>query len=155
MPVLNARPCAVADALTVVGEKWSLLVVREIAFGVMRFDQIARNTGAPRDILTTRLRSLEAAGVVRKRQYQEHPPRSEYHLTQAGHELRPILLALGAWGNRWLRESAPVTFEHSCGHDLDLAFTCRACGQELTGQDVTARYVAPGWTVAGPVAKTG
>ncbi len=75
-----------------IGEKWSLLVVRELAYGVHRFDSIVRNTGAPRDILTNRLRRLESAGVVEKRQYLEHPPRFEYHLTEAGRELRPILL---------------------------------------------------------------
>ena len=78
------RPCSVEAALSVIGEKWSLLVVRELAFGVHRFGSIVRNTGAPRDILTSRLRRLEAAGVVEKRQYLEHPPRFEYHLTQSG-----------------------------------------------------------------------
>lgn len=150
MPSVKARPCAVAGALAVIGEKWSLLVVREIAFGVFRFDRIARNTGAPRDILTTRLRTLEAAGVIEKRRYSEHPPRYEYHLTLAGDELRPILLAIGAWGSRWLGESPPVTFTHSCGDHLDIAFHCRACGGGVTGGDVTPRYNVPGWTAAGP-----
>src|SRR6185437_1339940 len=85
----------------VIGEKWSLLVVRELAYGVHRFDSVVRNTGAPRDILTNRLRGLESAGVVEKRQYLEHPPRFEYHLTEAGRELRPVLSSLGQWGDRW------------------------------------------------------
>jgi DNA-binding HxlR family transcriptional regulator len=97
---MTPRPCTAAAALGVIGEKWSLLVVRELAFGVHRFDSIVQNTGAPRDILTNRLRSLESAGVVEKRQYSERPPRFEYHLTQAGRELRPILLSLGQWGSR-------------------------------------------------------
>ena len=67
------RPCSIAAALTFLGEKWSLLVVRELALGVHRFDEIQRNTGAPRDILASRLRRLEAAGVLEKRQYQERP----------------------------------------------------------------------------------
>src|SRR5262245_66563345 len=67
------RPCSIAAALTVLGEKWSLLVVRELALGVHRFDQIQRNTGAPRDILTSRLRRLEEAGVLEKRPYQARP----------------------------------------------------------------------------------
>src|SRR5712691_11613079 len=84
------RSCSVAAALGVIGEKWSLLVIRELAWGVHRFDAIARNTGAPRDILTSRLRRLEAAGVLEKRRYQERPPRFDYHLTPAGHELRLV-----------------------------------------------------------------
>ena len=88
---LPGRPCSVAAALNLVGEKWALLAVREIAFGNKRFDAIARNTGAPRDRLAARLRALEAAGVVERRQYSEHPPRYEYELTEAGLELRSVL----------------------------------------------------------------
>ncbi|HKB92753.1 MAG TPA: helix-turn-helix domain-containing protein, partial [Gaiellaceae bacterium] len=83
------RSCTIAASLAVIGEKWSLLVVRELSLGVHRFDAIQRNTGAPRDILTSRLRRLEAEGVVKKRLYQERPPRFEYRLTRAGNELRP------------------------------------------------------------------
>ena len=86
---LPGRPCSVAAALNLVGEKWALLAVREITFGNKRFDVIARNTGAPRDRLAARLRTLEAAGVIERRLYSEHPPRYEYELTQAGEELRP------------------------------------------------------------------
>src|SRR5215831_3449196 len=92
MPDAAPRSCSVAAALGVIGEKWSLLVIRELAWGVHRFDAIARNTGAPRDILTSRLRRLESAGVLERRRYQERPERFEYFLTQAGHELRPVLL---------------------------------------------------------------
>ena len=93
MPDAAPRSCSVAAALGVIGEKWSLLVIRELAWGVHRFDAIARNTGAPRDILTSRLRRLEDAGVLERRRYQERPERFEYHLTRAGHELRPVLLS--------------------------------------------------------------
>src|SRR5438093_2264628 len=109
------RPCSAAAALSILGEKWALLVVRELAFGVHRFDAIARNTGAPRDVLTSRLRRLEAAGVLERRPYQERPPRFEYYLTQAGHELRPVLLSLMRWGDRWVVEAPSVEFVHSCG----------------------------------------
>src|SRR6266704_4693139 len=87
----RGRPCSVAAALSLVGEKWALLAVREIAFGNKRFDAIARNTGAPRDRLAARLRALEAGGVLARRQYSEHPPRYEYELTEAGQELRGVL----------------------------------------------------------------
>ena len=95
------RPCKVADALGVVGDRWSLLVVRELAFGVGRFSDIQNNTGAPRQILTARLRKLETRGVVARRRYQEHPPRDEYVLTEAGRELSPVLRSLRSWGERY------------------------------------------------------
>jgi DNA-binding HxlR family transcriptional regulator len=140
MPDVLPRPCSVAAALGVIGEKWSLLVIRELAFGVHRFDAIARNTGAPRDILTNRLRRLEAAGVLEKRRYQERPPRSEYHLTQAGDELRLVLLSLAQWGDRWAIDEPVTTFVHTCGEELDLVHTCRACGDEVSGRDLRARH---------------
>src|SRR5215468_9228132 len=93
---LPGRPCSVAAALNVVGEKWALLAIREISFGNKRFDQIARNTGAPRDRLAVRLRALEGAGIVVRRQYSDHPARYEYELTQAGRELREVLMAIRA-----------------------------------------------------------
>jgi len=133
------RACSVAAALGIIGEKWSLLVIRELAFGVHRFDAIARNTGAPRDILTNRLRRLEAAGVIEKRPYQERPLRHEYRLTQAGNELRPVLLSLAEWGDRWAVDAPPTVFVHECGAELELVHTCRACGGEVTGRDLRAR----------------
>jgi DNA-binding HxlR family transcriptional regulator len=151
MQTTTVRPCSAAAALAVIGEKWSLLVIRELAFGVHRFDAIARNTGAPRDILTSRLRRLETAGVVERRQYQERPPRFQYHLTRSGHELRPILLSLMQWGDRWAVDAPTLALDHTCGHELDLVHTCRACGGEVTGFDLTPRYAAPGWRGDGPV----
>jgi DNA-binding HxlR family transcriptional regulator len=136
---VQPRPCSVAAALAVIGEKWSLLVIRELAFGIHRFDEIARNTGAPRDILANRLRRLEAAGVLEKRLYQERPPRYGYHLTRAGHELRPVLLSLAQWGDRWAVDAPLTAFVHTCGADLELVHTCRACGGEVTGRDLRAR----------------
>jgi DNA-binding HxlR family transcriptional regulator len=131
------RVCPVAAALSVIGEKWSLLVVRELALGIHRFDAIQRNTGAPRDILTSRLRRLEGEGVIEKRLYQAHPPRYSYRLTEAGNELRPILLALSDWGEKWTPQRAQLHWVHSCGHDLELRHTCAACGGEVTGFDLT------------------
>lgn len=147
---LPGRPCSIAAALAIVGEKWSLLAVREIAFGNRRFDVIARNTGAPRDRLAARLRALEAAGVIYRQQYSDHPPRSEYLLTEAGHDLLPVLQAFRAWGDRWAVATPPAAFEHTCGHDLDAALVCRHCGDEVRPGDLELRVLAPGWNTAGP-----
>jgi DNA-binding HxlR family transcriptional regulator len=142
-PVTDPAPrlCSIAAALTILGEKWSLLVVRELALNVHRFDQIQRNTGAPRDILTSRLRRLEAEGVLEKRQYQERPVRFDYHLTPVGDELRPILLSLAQWGDRWTSLTGPA-WVHSCGAELELVHTCEACGGEVTGLDVRRQRAA-------------
>jgi DNA-binding HxlR family transcriptional regulator len=144
----HTRPCAVAAALDIIGEKWSLLVVREVALGVHRFGEIVRNTGAPRDILTARLRTLEAAGVLERRLYQERPERYEYRLTAAGKELRPILLALSQWGERHTGQPPVAQWVHECGEVLDLVPTCRHCGGVVTGSDVRARYLDEDWNTA-------
>jgi DNA-binding HxlR family transcriptional regulator len=133
------RPCSIAGALSFLGEKWSFLVVRELALGVHRFDQIQRNTGAPRDILATRLRRLEAEGVLEKRPYQERPVRFEYRLTEAGDELRPILLSLAQWGNKWASPERVTVWEHECGAALDLVHTCAACGGDVDGRNVRVK----------------
>jgi DNA-binding HxlR family transcriptional regulator len=94
------RICSIADALDVVGERWSLLVLRELGFGVHRFKDIQVNTGAPRETLALRLRKLEETGIIERRRYSDHPPRDEYLLTAAGRELAPVLAALREWGER-------------------------------------------------------
>jgi DNA-binding HxlR family transcriptional regulator len=92
------RTCKIADALAAVGDRWSLLIVREVTLGVHRFTEIRANTGAPREMLTSRLRKLEQVGVLRRHRYHEHPPRDEYLLTDAGEDLQPVLRALRRWG---------------------------------------------------------
>ena len=101
VPGGGPRVCGIADALDVVGDRFALLVLRELSFGVQRFSDIRANTGAPRDTLTVRLRQLEQAGLIERRRYQEHPPRDEYVLTEAGTEIAPVLGALRQWGERW------------------------------------------------------
>ncbi|MGW6741392.1 winged helix-turn-helix transcriptional regulator [Streptomyces sp. NPDC055025] len=90
--------CPIAAALDIVGDRWSLLVLRDLSRGVNRFNDIQANTGAPRDRLTTRLRELEEAGVISRRRYSEHPPRDEYVLTAAGEAIAPVLRELEIWG---------------------------------------------------------
>jgi DNA-binding HxlR family transcriptional regulator len=95
------RVCSIADALDLVGERYSLLILREIGFGVHRFNDIRHNTGAPRETLAIRLRKLEEVGVISRRRYSEHPPRDEYLLTEAGEALLPVLGQLREWGERF------------------------------------------------------
>jgi DNA-binding HxlR family transcriptional regulator len=95
---LPGRPCPIAASLEVVGERWALLVIRELVMGSTRFTEIVRGTGAPRDRIAARLKVLEEAGVVERLAYQDHPVRHEYALTESGRALVPVLDALLAWG---------------------------------------------------------
>ena len=112
------RPCSIADTLAVVGEKYSLLVLREVFFGVRRFNDMARNIGAPRDVLTARLNHLVEAGVLEKVPYSQRPPRYEYRPTDGRPGARSVLLTLLGWGDRHLADRPPVVFEHTCGDRL-------------------------------------
>ena len=127
------RVCSIARTLEVVGEKWSLLVLREVFLGAGRFDQMAVNTGAPRDVLSARLKTLVAAGILDRVPYQEHPPRYEYVLTDAGRELRSVTLSLMQWGDRHLagEEGPPAVFTHRCGHVFEAQLVCAACHEPI------------------------
>ena len=125
-----------SDALAVLGESHSLPLLRELLYGFHRFSDLATLTGAPRSLLTGRLRKLEDAGVIERRQYSQHPPRHEYHLTQAGVDLIPVILALKDWGERHTGESAPkAVFRHSCGAELHPVTVCAECRREVRPGD--------------------
>ena len=133
------RVCSIARSLAVVGERWTLLALREVFLGVHRFDRIQRRTGAPRDILSARLRKLVDAGVLERRQYQDRPPRFEYHLTQAGRELQPVLVGLRQWGDRHLSgsEPPPAVFRHTCGSTTPVGLVCPDCGEAIEPGDLS------------------
>jgi len=132
------RECSAANALEVVGERWALLALREVFFGVHRFDQIQRNTGASRDVLAARLRSLVAAGLLERVPYEQHPPRWEYVLTDTGRDLQAVLLTLMAWGDRHLAADGPPTvLRHSCGAVLVPRTVCAHCGDEVRSGEAT------------------
>jgi DNA-binding HxlR family transcriptional regulator len=131
------RVCSITDALALVGERYSLLVVREIRYGRTRFTQLLNGTGAPRDVLARRLRELEDAGIVERRLYSERPPRYEYLLTDAGLDLNPVLLALKEWGDRHLHPGAePVIFEHTCGAEFHATTICETCREPIRAGDL-------------------
>jgi DNA-binding HxlR family transcriptional regulator len=148
-PDLPGRPCSIARALDVIGEKWALLAIREISFGNRRFNEIARNTGAPRDRLAARLHSLVEAGILERREYQSTPPRAEYHLTAAGRDLAAVFHALVAWGDRWVSDEPPATLMHG-DHEFEPVQACRHCGAEVSAP-LPVRVNSPGWDVRGPV----
>jgi DNA-binding HxlR family transcriptional regulator len=135
---LPGRQCSIAAALEVVGDRWSLLAVREVSFGHHRFTEILEGTGAPRDRLAARLKALVAAGVLERRQYQEAPPRFDYHLSKAGRDLLPVLRALMAWGDRWVVDEPPVTLLHH-DHELVSETVCATCHEAVRNRDVSRR----------------
>ena len=139
MTTTDVRTCSIARTLEVIGEKWSVLAVRELMLGNHRFDEIVRYTGAPRDILTSRLRKLEENGIVERRQYQDRPVRHEYHLTPLGLSLHGVVTMLRAWGDEHLAgvEGPPIVFQHSCGEVLHPVVACAACERPVAIGDVT------------------
>jgi DNA-binding HxlR family transcriptional regulator/peroxiredoxin len=106
---ISGDECAIARALGVVGEWWTLLIVRDVAGGIHRFDALANELGLSRRILAERLASLVDTGVLERRQYSEHPPRFEYHLTPMGRGLLPVLVSLQEWGARYLLGDGTLT----------------------------------------------
>jgi DNA-binding HxlR family transcriptional regulator len=144
MTAVSTKPrvCSVARTLEIVGEKWALLAVREVFLGNRRFDEMVRRTGAPRDTLAARLRTLVDAGILERQPYSEHPARFEYRLTEAGRELYPVILSLMRWGDRYLAGPGgpPLVLEHRCGHRLVSQVVCEACGEPVEARD--ARPVA-------------
>jgi len=139
----DPTPCSIAGTLQLVGEKWSLLVLREVFSGVRRFDDMHRRIGAPRQVLSTRLGSLVAAGILRRHPYRDPGQRIryEYRLTEAGLDLYPVLVALLRWGDRHLDnpDGPSVMLTHrDCGAEVGLVMRCGA-GHELA----SAREVRP------------
>src|SRR6516165_10857658 len=138
------RVCSIARTLDIVGEKWALLAVREVFLGNRTFDEMVRRTGAPRDTLAARLRTLVGAGILERRRYCEHPARFEYHLTAAGRDLYPVIVTLMRWGDEHLAGDygPPMVLQHRCGHQLTAQVVCEACGEPLHARD--ARPVTVG-----------
>jgi DNA-binding HxlR family transcriptional regulator len=132
--------CSIAKALDVVGDPWTLLIVRDALLGVTRFDTFASRLGLPRTTLSARLDHLVARGVMERRRYSERPPRFEYLLTEAGRALRPVVLTLMMWGDEWLRDDEPPTrlIDARDGHPIVPALVDLATGIPLAQLDVRA-----------------
>jgi DNA-binding HxlR family transcriptional regulator len=135
------QECSIAGALEVVGERWSLLIVRDTLLGLHRFDELQANLGIARNVLQTRLERLVEAGVLERRRYQDRPARHEYHLTEKGLDLWPAVMALMRWGDRHAHPPGgrPVLIVHrACGGEMDDHRLCSRCGAKLGPRDVRA-----------------
>jgi DNA-binding HxlR family transcriptional regulator len=140
----DGQTCSVARTLEIVGERWTLLILRDAFLGVRRFDDFQRSLGVARNVLNTRLQRLVEAGLLERRRYQERPPRHEYRLTPMGRDLWPALVALMQWGDQHLagEHGAPLVVAHKgCGGTVDDRRRCTTCGEALALDDVE---VVPG-----------
>lgn len=136
------RACSIERALQIIGDRWSVLVLRDAFRGIRRFDDFRRDLDIARPVLADRLRRLVEAGVLERRQYCEHPPRFEYCLTPMGVDLSPALVALMRWGDHWLSggDGPPTLLVHGpCGHELDQTFVCWSCEQTFSPTAIRSR----------------
>ena len=130
--------CSLARSLDVAGEWWTPLIVRNLWFGVRRFDEIQHDLGLSRKVLANRLDTLVNEGVVERRPYQERPLRHEYVLTAKGRELMQVFFALIAWGDRWTAEDPgpPMLLRHKrCGETTRAEVRCSCCGEPLRAEE--------------------
>ena len=130
--------CAVAGTLELIGERWTVLILRDVFLGVRRFDDIQRHLGIARNVLQTRLERLVDEGLLKRVPYQERPQRFEYRLTRKGVDLWPVIVSLMHWGNQHLFDGAPpVVLKHKdCGGKVDDHRICTKCGKPLEAWDV-------------------
>ena len=134
--------CSIASTLEIIGDRWTLLILRDAFRGVRRFDELQRDLGIARNILTDRLQKLVAHGVLERQPYQQHPVRYEYRLTPMGVDLSPALVALMRWGDHWLAPEGkpPTVLTHrACGNPLDQTFICWHCDQTITPAAIASR----------------
>ena len=136
----EGQDCSIARTLEVVGERWTLLIMRDAFLGIRRFDDIQRDLGIARNVLRDRLARLVEEGLLEKRPYQERPPRSEYRLTAKGRDLWPVLHALLRYGDRWYAPDGPPRriVHGECGGEADDRRMCTKCGAPLELPDVVA-----------------
>ncbi|RON29905.1 MULTISPECIES: helix-turn-helix domain-containing protein [Pseudomonas] len=132
--------CPIARAEAVVGDRWTVLVLRELFMGSHRFDEIQAQTGGTPQMVAARLKNMEADGLVARRPYNERPPRYEYHLTPKGQAFYSVVLALRAWGETWCKspeEALAVVYTHkTCGQPAGLGPLCEHCGELLRREEL-------------------
>lgn len=136
MPKRYGQACPVAKSLEVLGDRWTLLLVRDLLPGPRRFQDFARSLkGIAPNILSDRLKLMEEHGLVARRFYSDHPPRAEYALTDKGRELGVVVGALATWGARHVHRSSALVHD-DCGQPVEMKYFCRRCGTRVRGSTV-------------------
>ena len=139
---LHREPCSMARTISVIGDRWTLMVLRDCFLRIRRFEDFERSLGITRHLLADRLRKLVKAGVLSKQPYSERPKRYEYRLTDKGLDLYPIMMAVVHWGDTHMAgtKGRPLLHEHiTCGHTFDPVMTCSHCREEITARAVRVR----------------
>lgn len=135
--------CSIAGVLAAIGDRWGALVLRDLTFGISRYDDFRRSTGVTNATLSDRLKALERQGLIERRKYQDGPERFEYHLTQKGWEIVPVMIALAELGDRWGASGAedpPVAFvNRRTGAAVKTALVDQETGQQLSARDLRAK----------------
>lgn len=141
MPKHYGLPCPVAKTLDIVGDRWTLLVVRDLlTLGARKYVELSDSLkGIAPNVLSDRLKLLEAHGVIEREFYAEHPPRARYKLTRKGQDLGIVMQALMQWGNKYLYDGVTVVHE-SCGHDVKLVPTCEHCAARVPAREQRIKY---------------
>lgn len=140
---LDGMACSIAKALDIVGDPWTMLIIRDALLGVTRFEELSSRLGIPRATLVARLQQLCERGVLERRRYQERPRREEYVLTVKGRALRPVVVTLMQWGDQWARTDRPPTrlVDATDGRAIEPVLVDRATGTPLS--DLRVRAVGP------------
>jgi DNA-binding HxlR family transcriptional regulator len=137
--------CPVARSTAIVGDRWTMLIIRELFAGCARFDEIEAQTGSTAQMLAARLKRLEAEGMIERRVYSRRPLRHEYLLTRMGREFHPIILALRAWGETWCKGAdeplAVRMTHHKCGTEIGLDGLCPTCREIVQPSDMDAQPI--------------
>ncbi|MEP4377703.1 MAG: winged helix-turn-helix transcriptional regulator [Alphaproteobacteria bacterium] len=138
---LASQVCTYARTIELLGNEWTLMILRELFLGSRRFDDLRSQTGASPHTLSQRLKRLEGAGILRREAYSEHPPRYEYRLTAMGRDLWPIIIAIKQWGDKWFEgDTTHVEITHKdCGATVTPRMTCPDCGAPMHAHDSEPR----------------
>jgi len=139
---LAEQRCSVARTVAVIGDRWTLLILRDLFLGVRRFEDFERRLGISRSVIADRLKVLVDEGVLRKEPYQQQPVRHEYRLTDKGLELHPVVMAIVHWGDAHYagEAGAPLLHRHrTCGCDFHPVMTCSSCGDAIAPREVEVR----------------
>jgi DNA-binding HxlR family transcriptional regulator len=138
----SGQHCSVASALELIGERWTMLIIREVLYGRRKFAQMQKVLGVARNVLASRLQRLTDEGILERRIYSERPERYEYFLTQKGLDLWPVIVALMHWGDTHMPQPGgpPVRIVHKgeCSGDVDDRRICTRCGEHLTVRDAAS-----------------
>lgn len=138
MKNLYDLPCNIAQTLNIIGDKWTLLIVRQLMNGRTTYKEIQNNLeGIPSNLLSSRLKVLEEDGIVTTKLYQTHPPRYEYLLTESGKDLNDIFISLLMWGEKYVKGCSKIILHSECGHRLEHQYYCPHCKRIISKDEIS------------------